>query len=129
MPDRESARTTRGLRVIVCGGRNYSDEEAVARALLNVWLDHDRPPMQVVQGGAKGADEAARKVAETQGFRCDTFHADWSIGPYAGPKRNQQMVEAGADLLIAFPGGKGTADCVLRAERAGIPVRREAARV
>jgi len=33
------------------------------------------------------------------------------------------MADAGADLCIAFPGGRGTADMVRRARAAGIPVR------
>ena len=35
------------------------------------------------------------------------------------------MIDRGKpDLVIAFPGGRGTEDMVTRAERAGIPVRR-----
>lgn len=32
------------------------------------------------------------------------------------------------DLLVAFPGGAGAADCVSKAQRMGIPVRYERAR-
>jgi hypothetical protein len=46
-----------------------------------------------------------------------------SYCPGAGTDRNQKMLEAGADLVIAFPDGRGTADMVRRAHRAGIPVR------
>ncbi|SEN88221.1 SLOG family protein [Nonomuraea pusilla] len=46
--------------------------------------------------------------------------------PTAGVYRNQAMVDLGADLCLAFQVGnsKGTADCIRRAEKAGIPVRR-----
>lgn len=108
------------MRVIVTGGRDYDNYEHVARTLLHVWLENDRPQMIIVQGGAKGADAAARKMAKTQGFRCETFPADWSIGRWAGPKRNQEIVDAGGDLVVAFPGGTGTADCLRRAKAAGI---------
>lgn len=112
------------MRVIVCGGRAYTDQKTVAHALLVVWLANDRPQMTIVQGGAQGADECARQVAAQQSFPCETFRAEWERdGKAAGPRRNQRMVKAGADLLVAFPGGRGTADCVRRAERAGIPVR------
>ena len=43
--------------------------------------------------------------------------------PAAGNYRNQGMAMAGADLCLAFPGGKGTADMVTRAKKFNIPVR------
>jgi ABC-type sugar transport system substrate-binding protein len=111
------------MRIIVCGGRNYTDHEAVSKALLAMWFASDRPKLTIVQGGAQGADECARQVAATQNFLCETFRAEWDReGNAAGPRRNQRMVNAGADLLVAFPGGRGTADCVRRARKAGIPV-------
>jgi len=51
--------------------------------------------------------------------------ADWERhGRAAGPIRNQEMADAGADLCIAFPYGigKGTYDMIERARKAGIPV-------
>jgi hypothetical protein len=45
-------------------------------------------------------------------------------GKAAGPIRNQRMIDEGKpDLVIAFPGGRGTADMVSRAKKAGIPVQ------
>lgn len=42
----------------------------------------------------------------------------------AGGIRNQRMLDEGKpDLVLAFPGGKGTADMVRRARKAGVPVR------
>ena len=46
-------------------------------------------------------------------------------GYRAGPIRNQEMLDKGKpDLVIAFPGGKGTADMVGRALRTGVFVYR-----
>jgi hypothetical protein len=42
----------------------------------------------------------------------------------AGIRRNAKMLDEKPDLVIAFAGGKGTADLVRRAEAARIPVRR-----
>lgn len=53
------------------------------------------------------------------------YEADWKKhGKAAGPIRNRRMLTApgGTDLLIAFPGGAGTADCVRQARELGIPV-------
>jgi hypothetical protein len=49
--------------------------------------------------------------------------ADWSIGRKAGPIRNQRMLDEHApDLVVAFPGGRGTADMVRRARKSGVEV-------
>jgi hypothetical protein len=46
--------------------------------------------------------------------------------PAVGNYRNQDMVDLGADLCAAFQVGSstGTADCMRRARRAGIPTKR-----
>lgn len=107
------------MRVIVCGGRNFADREAVVGELLKLPQD-----AVLVHGDCGGADRLAAQVGESWGMVCERHPADWSMGRAAGPIRNQEMVDAGADLLIAFSGGKGTADMVKRAEKAGIPVSR-----
>lgn len=44
-------------------------------------------------------------------------------GRAAGPIRNQQMLDEGKPhLVVAFPGGTGTADMVRRAQAAGVLV-------
>lgn len=37
--------------------------------------------------------------------------------------RNREMVKAGADLVLVFPGGEGTRDCMSKAFEAGLSVR------
>ena len=49
------------VRVLVCGGRHYNDEERVFAVLNN--YDADYNFTMLIQGGAKGADSAARKWA------------------------------------------------------------------
>lgn len=110
-------------RVIVTGGRTYKDVIAVYDA-----LDAAKPSL-VVQGGANGADRLAREWAHVHKVECVTFAASWKdYGHAAGPIRNAAMIEAGADLVLAFPGGRGTADCIEKAITAGIPVRMHGAR-
>lgn len=38
----------------------------------------------------------------------------------AGPIRNSFMLALGPDLVLAFPGGRGTADMVRQASEAGV---------
>lgn len=109
------------MRILVTGGRSY----IAHRTIRDVLATYDAtPPPTLVHGAASGADRTAAQVAtHVLGWPVEEHPADWKQhGRAAGPIRNQHMVSLGADILIAFPGGKGTADCVRRAERAGIPV-------
>jgi len=108
-----------GIHVIVTGGRHYKD-----RTRLYSILDfiHKNAGIELLNhGGAKGADTLADEWAQFRGVSTCVHHADWKgRGPGAGPYRNQNMVDHGADFAIAFPGGKGTKDCVFRIRRANI---------
>lgn len=109
------------MRIIVTGGRNYTDRATIGRVLAGY---RDQAPTLIHGACRTGVDEwadfLARYVLE---WRVEPYPADWRLGRRAGPLRNQAMVDSGADLVIAFPGGRGTADCVRRAKAAGIPVR------
>lgn len=118
-----------GLRVLVCGGRDYP-ADAVWRYL------EDYAPAELgarigvlIHGGATGADEAAAHWAAraaADGVKAVEFKANWrKYGKRAGPLRNQRMLAEGKpDAVIAFAGGRGTADMVARAEACGIRVIR-----
>lgn len=110
------------MRVCVCGGRDYQDGKAIFAALNDFSRDHDIT--EIIQGGAKGADSWAKVFAELSLIPCRTFEANWKRdGRMAGPIRNERMlVEGKPDVVIAFPGGRGTADCVRRARDFGIRV-------
>jgi len=96
------------MKVIVTGGRDYSDANMVDDV-----LDLFKPTM-IVQGGAFGADRLARMYAEFYKIECVTMSADWEKhGKAAGPIRNVEMLKAHPDaVVVAFPGGRGTANCV-----------------
>jgi hypothetical protein len=108
--------------VLVCGGRDYDDVDLITIVLDNLRIEFGT--LFIVQGGAKGADLLARKYAIANGLPCATVHANWGFyGPTAGPIRNGWMLGLNIDVVIAFFGGRGTADMVRRAKSAGIEVR------
>lgn len=116
------------MRVVVCGGRDFADRNAVARALMpyrpaKVTEDSEHI---LILGGAPGADSLAEEWADVWGVRKRVYPADWNAhGRAAGPIRNQRMLEEGRpDLVLAFPGGRGTEDMIRRAEAAGVKVVR-----
>lgn len=109
-------------RVLVCGGRDYSDPSFIFRHLFG---QHARSPITaIIEGGAPGVDKFARMWAEGRGIEVMTWRADWKThGRAAGPIRNAEMLKFGKpDLVIAFPGGKGTENMKMQARRAGVEV-------
>jgi hypothetical protein len=105
----------KGRKAIVCGGRDYADAD-MAEYLLT-WL----APAAIAHGDARGADRLAHDWAIRHGVVVTRYPADWSLGRKAGPLRNQHMLEDfKPDFVVAFPGGRGTADMVKRAKEARI---------
>jgi hypothetical protein len=110
------------VRVLVCGGRDYRDASEVGRVLLDL---HERVPITcLIEGGAPGVDAHAERWAMAHGIHVKEYRADWHhLGRAAGPLRNQRMIDEGKpELVVAFPGGRGTADMVRRARTAGVEV-------
>lgn len=103
------------LRVLVCGGRDYTDGTRLNEVLSGLNI------AEIAQGNARGADRLAAWWAASRKIPCRSYPADWSShGKGAGPLRNARMLrDFNPDLVVAFPGGKGTADMVKRAESAG----------
>ena len=112
-------------RVIVCGGRDWPDQSAVDFELGQL-LKID-PHFVVIHGNCPtGADRFAEEWTDANHITTFAYPADWeNEGRAAGPKRNERMVAAGADLCLAFWDGesRGTAHMIKCATRAGIPVR------
>lgn len=105
--------------VAVTGGRDYSDREHVFSVLDKLHQEHRFEVL--VHGGAKGADALAAEWCNQAGvFQCifPVTPALWSrIGKRAGPLRSHIMqVVTRPTLLVAFPGGEGTAGAVKSAD-------------
>ncbi len=109
------------MRVIVCGGRDYTEETEIRKKLAVLRDEH--PDAVIIHGGAPGADSWAGYVAGSLGLQVEVHSANWAkYGRAAGPIRNQEMLDSGVDLVIAFPGGRGTKDMTDRAKRASVKV-------
>ena len=110
------------MRVLVCGGRDYTDRDKLFAELDSLHNAHHFT--YLIEGGARGADRLAYAWAVSRSIQGMEYTAEWGrYGPAAGPIRNQRMIDVGKpDLVVAFPGGSGTADMVQRAKDAGITV-------
>ena len=111
-----------GLRVLVCGGRDFNDALTLGSWLGGIWKKQGIS--LIIEGGARGADFMAKEFAKWKGIPVETYPADWDRdGKAAGPIRNKRMlVEGKPDLVVAFKGGRGTANMVEQARKAGVMV-------
>lgn len=121
------------MRVLVCGGRNYGytwidgkklvDYEQL-RKMYDV-LDEINITV-LITGRARGADRFSELYARRAGIEIEAYPADWNqFGKRAGPIRNAQMLREGRPgLVVAFPGGVGTAHMCSIAEKAGVEVKK-----
>lgn len=109
--------------VLVCGGRYYHDQARVFQELDELHSSIG-PFIRVIHGAAMGADQLGQLWAEARGIEHVPYYANWERhGRSAGPIRNQRMLTKGTPhMVVAFPGGRGTADMVARARRAGLMV-------
>ena len=111
------------MRVLVCGGRDYEDWNVLRSTLIAFKAEHGIDLL--IHGGCMtGADRMAGAWCAQRGVPCARVDAHWNtLGRKAGPLRNSWMLTLlSPDVVLAFPGGAGTADMVRRAEAAGIKV-------
>lgn len=111
------------MKVLVCGGRDFLDAKTVFDT-LDSW-HRARSITLVVHGDAKGADSLAKLWAISRDIPVKAYPANWELhGKAAGPVRNKQMLkEENPDVVLAFPGGRGTNNMVNLANFANVPVR------
>lgn len=117
-------------RILVTGSRDWDDGDLLAweLGLATGEALRDGRRAVIVHGACPtGADALAVRLSRDHGFDTEPHPADWDRrGKAAGPRRNREMVQAGADICLAFikDGSAGATGCADMAERAGIPVRR-----
>lgn len=117
------------MLIMVAGGRDYTDEKAIREALE----PYNEEGNLLLSGGARGADTVAEFIwierFQRPAFVCP---APWDrADKAAGMMRTRAILTGTAwegymtevpDLVLAFPGGRGTAYTVDEAIRLGIRV-------
>ena len=110
------------FRVIIAGSRDFDDY-----LLLQDHADYmlsRQEDIEIVSGGASGADALGERYAKDRGYKLKIFPADWvKYGRRAGPVRNREMAEY-ADALLAYWDGKsrGTKNMIEEARARGLKV-------
>ena len=122
---------SRSLVIAAGGGRDLAwPQQRVAAELLA--RSGGRLVHLLLHGGARGADAAIGRAAQQLGWSALVMPAQWQLhGRAAGPIRNRELLEqaiAKAEahtspgslssvLVVAFPGGAGTASLMREARR------------
>ena len=111
------------FRVITAGGRKFDNYE-----LLKTNCDYylqNKNNIEIVSGGAVGADGLGEQYARERGYQIKRFIPDWShYKKRAGFIRNEDMAQY-ADALIAFWDGisKGSKHMIDVADLYKLPFR------
>lgn len=122
--DRNRPNLPRGVgnKFIVCGGRDFHGRARVF-AVLDAALAAYADDLMIVHGGARGADSIAGEWCSSRMVPCLIVPAQWEKhGKAAGAIRNREMLRWNVSGVIAFPGGRGTADMIAAARSAGVTV-------
>ena len=122
---------SRSLVIAAGGGRDLAwPQQRVAAELLA--RSSGRLVHLLLHGGARGADAAIGRAAQQLGWSALVMPAQWQLhGRAAGPIRNRELLEQAVAravvhsspgsiasvLVVAFPGGAGTASLVREARR------------
>jgi len=111
------------MKVIIAGTRDFSDYNLLTK-VCDFMLSKAKS-VEIISGGARGADSLGEKYAQDRGYECKRFPADWEkYGKAAGYKRNSEMANV-ADSLIAFWDGKsrGTQHMINLAKKKGLQIK------
>ena len=108
--------------VLVCGSRSFNDY-----ALLTATLDallQNLSDVQIIHGGAIGADTFARRYASERHIPSLEYRPDWKQGKQAGFDRNTTMVNLATHVVAFWDGeSRGTLDTINKAKAKGLPLR------
>ena len=116
-------------RIIVAGGRNFTDYALLSATLTDVLKINEGVDTVIVSGGCQGADSLGERYAGEHGLQVVRFPAEWVVyGKAAGPIRNRKMVKYASEetgILVAFWDGesRGTANMIRLAKQFGLQTK------
>lgn len=113
------------FKLIVAGGRDFDDYPLLYSSLDGLLSNKDKTQIEIVEGGARGADRLGCRYAMDRGLAHKRISADWDThGKKAGIIRNIEMAEYADALAACWDGeSKGTAHMIETMKKLGKPVR------
>jgi hypothetical protein len=94
------------IRIIIAGSRSFNDYKFLKEKVDGIISSIPRKEVvvrgiEIVSGGARGADSLGEKYARERGYWIRQFPAKWSLfGRSAGYKRNLEMGKYANSLIL-----------------------------
>jgi len=109
-------------KVIVAGSRDFNDYGLLERELINFLRGRKPSEVEIVSGGARGADRLGERFAKEKKCRLALFKADWDkYGKSAGYRRNVEMAEYSNACVVFWDSvSKGSKHMIDIAEKKGL---------
>jgi hypothetical protein len=106
------------MKVVIAGGRDFNDYEFLKSKLGFLLQNTDKRTIEIVSGGARGADALGERYAHERGLRLIIFHADWNKhGRAAGVIRNKEMAIYSTHVVCFWDGAsRGTKNMIEEAK-------------
>lgn len=112
-------------RIIIAGGREFNNFVLLTQRVRFILSSMDHGDIEIVSGGARGADRLGEIIAEKERWALKKFPAEWNkYGTAAGPIRNTQMAQYSTHLICFWDGQTpGSADMIKKAKEYNLHTR------
>lgn len=113
------------LKIIIAGSRDFNDYDLLSEKMDYYTRKCFMNEIQIVNGGARGADSLGAKYAESKGIDVINFPANWDkYGKSAGYRRNEEMAKYATHCVVFWDGeSPGTKHMIDLAIAYGITLR------
>lgn len=113
------------LRVIIAGSRDFTDYELLERLLDMYFQRYSPDQIEIVSGGARGADSLGERYAQSRGMALNVMPADWKrFGKSAGYRRNESMAIYSTHCIVFWDGeSRGTQHMIDLANQYNLALR------
>jgi hypothetical protein len=93
------------IRVIIAGSRKFNDYQLLEKKMNKLLANYKPEEIEIISGGAFGADCWGEYYAGERGIKKRVFLADWNTyGRSAGPRRNEEMAKYGTHCAVFWDG-------------------------
>jgi hypothetical protein len=97
---------TSDVKLAIVGSRTFFDYKVLKNTLDDISTEHSLNYIEIISGGAKGADSLGEMYAKEKGIPTKIFPAEWKkYGKSAGFKRNVDIIK-NCDVCVCFWDGE-----------------------